>query len=101
MHLNEDEIKTELKLRCFNINQIENFVITYGKEYFGPIIISENNQFEEASKMKFDALLDPSWHQNLYEKYFDVGYAKFYIWFYMYMKFSCQLIDQHFELFNS
>jgi hypothetical protein len=94
MTLDIELLKEDFKLRLFETNRIECFVLTYGKDFFGEIKINEcqKTRYEQLVKMKFDSLLNTNWEIDLYLKYFNDGYAKFYVWFCFYTKLTCRLI---------
>ena len=94
-----EEFKEELKLKIFETSFIESFILTYGKELFGdiPIDINQANRYNQNAKLKFDSILEDNWQTDIYEKYFNDGFAKFYVWFCYYTKLSCRIIDHIFN----
>ena len=94
-----EEFKEELKLKIFETSFIESFILTYGKELFGdiPIDINQANRYNQNAKLKFDSILEDNWQTDIYEKYFNDGFAKFYVWFCYYTKLFCRIIDHIFN----
>jgi hypothetical protein len=91
-------LKDELKFKIFETAFIEGFILSYGKDIFGeiPINVNQANRFDPHAKTKFDTILDANWETDIYNKYFNDGYAKFYVWFCLYTKLSCRIIDHIF-----
>lgn len=109
-HINSTEMKfnnnkiykeiNEFKLELFKTENINAFIDILGKNYFGGILNMSDidiNNFEAPAKIRLNSILEIDWENNIYKKYDFESYCQFYIWFCVYAKITCKLIDHFYD----